>query len=257
MARREGRNKPDSWAKMLAALAAFRKKHGHCKVPANYKPCPALGRWAAAQRYKRKIGELSPERVKALDRLGFVWAPAEETWTRMIEDLKAFKSKFGHTNVPEHWAENPTLANWVQSQRYKRKKGKLSEERVRELTRLGFMWSVYRNADETSLPSGKRQDSGQDDGFSGERLYVIRHGVYVQHDGKSPLPKQIEQFQSAHRGDLPPFIPLPKGPTVFCLGDAFVKEKKVKWRGKGPLPSEVMDYVQRNGTLPKYEPSAT
>ncbi len=240
---------------MLAALVAFRKKYGHCRVPANYKPCPALGRWAAAQRYKKKIGELSPEKIKALDRQGFVWVPADETWSRMIAQLKAFKAKFGHTNVPEHWAENPTLANWVQSQRYKKKKGTLSEERVRELTRLGFKWSIYRTGDDSAMSSAKGKSFGDESDFTGERLYVIRHGVYVQHDGKSPLPKEIEQYKTTHKGDFPPFIPLPKGPTVFYLGDGFVKEKKLKWRGKGSLPPEVMDHVQRNGTLPKHEPS--
>lgn len=251
MAKKVSRKNVSSWEKMLAALVKFRTKHSHCRVPSKYKACPALGRWAATQRYKKKVGELSEEKIRALDKVGFVWELAQDAWARRYAELKKFKAKYGHCNVPEHWRENPVLANWVQSQRYMKKKGKLAKEHEQLLLQLGFQWFSAREEKKAVFPLV--ESSQKEENFEGERLYVLRHGVYVQHDGKSSLSKDIEEFRREHKGELPPFIPLPKGPAVFSLGDGFVKEKKVTWKGKGPLPPEVLEYVQRNGTLPKHE----
>jgi hypothetical protein len=67
------------------------------------------------------------------------------------------------------------------------------------------------------------------------------------------MPKELEKYEADHKGELPPYIPLPNRATNFYLGENFVREKKVKWRGKGPVPVEVLDYVKRNGTLPRYD----
>ena len=47
------------WENMFRALEAYRKEHGDCQVPANWKKNVQLGRWVAMQRYRHKIGELS------------------------------------------------------------------------------------------------------------------------------------------------------------------------------------------------------
>ena len=90
-----------------------------------------------------------------------------------------------------------------------------------------------------------------------QRLYVISNGVYVQCAGTGPKPKQLQEYMAAHGGEPPPYFPLPNGPTRFSfkqffLGEAFKKPLEVYWNGKGPLPSEVLDYIRQNGTLPPH-----
>jgi len=208
----------------------------------------------AAQRYKRKVGDLSEAAVSQLGRVGFVWVPSDETWTRMCLALAAFKKKHGNCNVPEHWPEDQSMANWVQSQRYRKKKGKLSPDRVKQLEKIGFLWAIYKCAEEKE-GAAPRKPSTTDEAQEprGERIYVIRHSLYIQYSGKGALPKELERYKADHNGELPAYIPLPDRSTTFYLGESFVREKKVKWKGKGIVPVEILDYVKRNGTLPRYD----
>ena len=48
---------------------------------------------------------------------------------------------------------------------------------------------------------------------------------------------------------------LPRSPLVFKIGNsdstpAFVR--KIKWPGKGPLPEDVLEYLNENGVLPPH-----
>jgi hypothetical protein len=58
----------------------------------------------------------------------------------MFSELLQFRSGHGDCRVPEKWRENPTLSTWVHTQRQARKKNWLSEERIRRLTEIGFIW---------------------------------------------------------------------------------------------------------------------
>ncbi|MBF0183439.1 MAG: helicase associated domain-containing protein [Magnetococcales bacterium] len=58
---------------MLAELALFRERHGHCHVPVPLPSNPALGLWVQFQRQEYKKGTLDPERIQRLQALGFVW----------------------------------------------------------------------------------------------------------------------------------------------------------------------------------------
>ncbi len=86
----------------------------------------------------------------------------------------------------------------------------------------------------------------------GPRLYVLGYERYVQHDGSPNLPPAVRLFVKTHRGELPPFIPLPKGPVVFRLGGEFRDTHGVRWDGKSPLPEPVLRYIRENGTLPRH-----
>ncbi|MBN1558225.1 MAG: helicase associated domain-containing protein [Lentisphaerae bacterium] len=238
---------------MVQALKAFKHRHGHCRVPTAYAENPRLGRWVASRRYRRKVGDLAPELIAALDALGFVWRPNEADWNRMYTALKAFKQHYGHCNVPEHLDENPQLANWVQSQRHRRRQGKLSARRILKLDALEFTWAVYRDRKRTGRAAhgdAARAPRSQDAAPPEERLYALRSGVYVQYDGNGQCPPALAAYLEQHNGRFPPYIPLPQEHTVFRLGVRHVREKHVSWPGKGPLPQDVLNYVSRSGTLP-------
>lgn len=72
---------------------------------------------------------------------------------RMIE-LEAFKAKYGHCRVPQVWRENKRLGQWVATMRNLRKANKLSEEHIRQLDAIGFVWCC-RSV--TASPKGEKR----------------------------------------------------------------------------------------------------
>lgn len=96
---------------------------------------------------------------------------------------------------------------------------------------------------------------------SPERIYRIR-GIHVQWDGKGVMPELIAGYQDAH-GELPSNYALPMGRIRFNIpGDKQVssggfdleraEDICVTWSGSGPLPPEVMIYLDENKSLPPW-----
>jgi hypothetical protein len=61
--------KRTAWDAMYSQLEDYREEHGDCLVIQRCK----LGRWVHNQRNRKKWGDLRPERIRDLDRLGFQW----------------------------------------------------------------------------------------------------------------------------------------------------------------------------------------
>ena len=128
------------WAKRLHELEAFKKKHGHCNIPVRSKTHATLGRWVHNQRQQRKQGQLNEERIRRLDELGLTWSFVADGWEKRFNELEAFTKEHGHCNPSVRSKTHARLAHWVMAQRHRRKKGILSEERIRRLDELGFIW---------------------------------------------------------------------------------------------------------------------
>ena len=129
------------WDLRFFALEAFRKRHGHCDVPARYKKNPELGTWVGNQRTLRSRGKLSDERIQRLDAIGFPWDAHDLLWERRFQELVEYERKHGHCNVPSRYRKNLKLGNWANNQRGRR--GELSDERIQRLDAIGFPWDVY------------------------------------------------------------------------------------------------------------------
>jgi hypothetical protein len=72
-----------------------------------------------------------------------------EIWSEKFEELCLFRRQQGHCHVPHHYMENLGLAQWVKRQRYQYKlkldgkRSTLSDERVRLLNQIGFIWNSH------------------------------------------------------------------------------------------------------------------
>ncbi|EJK72879.1 hypothetical protein THAOC_05547 [Thalassiosira oceanica] len=128
------------WNARYLELEVYKKRHGHCNVPAGQS---SLGGWVNSQRKAYKKGNLSKERVQKLDALGLEWSlrGTPPTWDERFDELKNYKTDHGHCNVP---VSQGSLGGWVQSQRKRtaRRTNQLSKERVQKLDDLGFEWSL-------------------------------------------------------------------------------------------------------------------
>ena len=131
------------WETRFAELLEYKKQNGDCLVPQPSDEWPTLCRWVGRMRTTKD--QLSKERVKRLDAVGFVWnakaAERAETEAARYRELAAFVKKHGHARVTR--GNDPTagpLNAWIVRQREKKKKGKMDAELEKRLDALGFVW---------------------------------------------------------------------------------------------------------------------
>jgi hypothetical protein len=143
----------DGWEVRYGELLEYRRLHGDCRVPKNYKKGlqlnSQLATWVGIQRtfFAKKM--LSANRIKLLEEIGFEWDLSESIWQRMFTALKAYKQKHGDCRVPKIYKSNPPLAKWTRAQRkaFAVQKEtshlkKLSTARIKLLEELDFDWDT-------------------------------------------------------------------------------------------------------------------
>ena len=115
-----------TWNKRFDELSQYRALFGDCLVPLHYDDIPGLGVWVRNQRTqyrnlllgRKQSTTLTPERIAALQSIGFVWdTQRNDQWKKRFDELVDFKVVFGHCSVPEKFHENPQLGAWVANQR--------------------------------------------------------------------------------------------------------------------------------------------
>jgi hypothetical protein len=144
----------EKWNDRFDELLQYRKVHGNCLVPHNWKDNRGLAQWVKRQRYQYKLkGEgkhttLTSERIGALDAVGFVWSSHNTSWEERYLDLVEFAARHGHCNVSSRFQQNPQLSVWVRCQRrqYKislrgSKSSTMTTTRYQKLKELGFVFN--------------------------------------------------------------------------------------------------------------------
>ncbi|MFY1681674.1 Helicase associated domain protein [Micromonospora sp. WMMD730] len=131
----------DWWAG-YGALKTYAREHGHLRItPRHTTNGIRLDNWVRQQRFTYKTGRLSQDRVDALNRLGFDWAPVASAWERGLAAATAFHAEHGHLNPPHrHTVDGVNLTTWLSTQRHLHQKGRLPTDRTAVLTQLGISW---------------------------------------------------------------------------------------------------------------------
>jgi len=134
----------DNWEKGYLNLIKYHKQHKNCWVPSRYAANGFnLGIWVGHQRRNYKKKQLSKERIKRLESLGFGWDNLSQWWEESFTALQEFKKKFGHCRVTESYrVKGISLGRWVGTQRYQRNRKELSEDRIKRLNSLDFPWKI-------------------------------------------------------------------------------------------------------------------
>jgi hypothetical protein len=137
-----------SWDEHYRELLEFKEKFGHINVPIVYKGSRSLNFWLISQRSEEN--KLSSYRREKLEQAGYLFNEEfqklqEEKWEEKFSELRAFKTKFGHCNVPKggiKWEKYKeyksfrSLQAWVNKQRAR--PITLTEERIKKLSSIGF-----------------------------------------------------------------------------------------------------------------------
>jgi superfamily II DNA or RNA helicase len=185
----------EAWEEGFDALSAFKEQHGHCRVPKAHQTNGSnLGIWIATQR--RKQNQLSSDRKRRLDDLGFVWDALTEQWEEGFGALSAFKEQHGHCLVPaRHKFKDFNLGGWVNKQRSKQ--DQLSPAREQRLDDLGFIWEPFTEQWEEGFGalSAFKEQHGHCRVPRGHKTNGYKLGIWVgtqrmQEDQLSPDRKQ-------------------------------------------------------------------
>lgn len=102
-----------------------------------------------AYRYDiREADSFSPIEMSSAHLAGSQYEKADSIWDIRFKELKAFKLKHGHCNVPQKYPPNKSLGIWVNKQRMEynkridgKKKSSLNDTRLEQLQSLGFRWA--------------------------------------------------------------------------------------------------------------------
>jgi len=112
--------------------------------------------WVKRQRYQYKLkldskrSTLSDERVRLLNKIGFIWNSHDAVWEERLQDLIGYKRVHGHCIVPSNFESNPQLAVWTKRQRRQYKKyqdwtsSSMTPERIAKLENIGFVWDCRK-----------------------------------------------------------------------------------------------------------------
>jgi len=149
------------WEKMFQILKRFKENHGTLKLSLplskTSSELTALYNWIAVQKadYKRlsegKANKLTAVRLKKLYDLGFQFPSSKKRipWEERMRQLREYKQSHGHLRVP---TTHPVLGSFVSQTRLsyhkyingETAKGTMNEDRLRDLTEIGFVFSVVQ-----------------------------------------------------------------------------------------------------------------
>ena len=146
----EGRLQGD-WDVMFQEYCKFYEKNGHGDVPrtGEYK---RLNYWCKTQRRTLKNGEISEDRIKMLERHGFIWDVYQYRFMNNIKALQQYRDREGDCLVPARHIEivdgkQIKLGNWCGTIRNS-KKGIghtiITPVMEEQLDQMGFVWDVIK-----------------------------------------------------------------------------------------------------------------
>jgi hypothetical protein len=136
-----------SWFEAFDYLRQYVEQKGHAKVPKNYVTEDGfkLSIWVRAQQCAYRRGELSVKAKKALEQLPgwaweFGWQKAEKQWLEVLEELRKYAEREGHTYITE---EGYYLGAWANKQRRLYKHGKLTKDKQKALEGVkNWTWDI-------------------------------------------------------------------------------------------------------------------
>lgn len=174
-----------AWNERFNKLIEYKAKFGSVDVPK--KPITDLGTWVSVQRGARNKREISEERIRLLDEIGFIWDAHDFRWEEMFKELCAYKKSHGHLNIP---TSSTGLGSWVHIQRRAKRHRKLSEEKIKRLDEIGFAWEFV--------------DSGWEDQYNELVVYGAKYGNLSVPVSLTVLRNWVsKQRASKRKGELP------------------------------------------------------
>ncbi len=132
----------EKWRRGFEAFVKFQSREGHVRVPRGHVENGLnLNVWVQGRRTDRRRGNLTAERIAALDEVGFPWSSHERTYENSIAAARAFHAREGHLLPhPDHVEAGVWLGAWLTRRRREYRNGELAADRIADLDALGIDW---------------------------------------------------------------------------------------------------------------------
>ncbi len=162
-----GNRKEIAWQHGFEVAKKYHDTYGNRMVPGKYTDPDGypLGQWIAKTRQQKLNGRLKEERIVQLDEIGMVWNIFDAKWEKAFALAAAYYEENGNLNIPRSYetatGERPGL--WLASQQWAYPKGKLTDEQVERLNRIGMYW-------------GNCNDRQWNEGYQEAKRYFDAHG---------------------------------------------------------------------------------
>ncbi len=146
--------------------------------------------WLDNQAVAYRKNRLDPERRELLEALGITSDQVWTMWRNAYDEIAAFHREEGNFQVPEEYRtiDGTLLAAWKNNQRTARNQGKLSEEKIALLDKIGFPWDPYAE--------------NWDDRYNEAVTFKERNGHLRARDGSRLHKWLLRQCRNHERGIL-------------------------------------------------------
>jgi hypothetical protein len=134
----------EQFEKGFAETLLYKERTGNPNATRFYKTNEGfrLGFWQSHQMVTYRKGNLSPDRIERLEKIGFTWERQEELFEKGFAETLIYKERTGNPNASQSYKtpKGFRLGSWQNNQRTNYKKGKLSQDRIKRLEDIGFKW---------------------------------------------------------------------------------------------------------------------
>ena len=162
-----GNQKESAWQRGFEKAKKYHDTYGNLMVAGKYVDPDGypLGKWLIKTRQQKLNGNLKEERIAQLDEIGMVWSVFDAKWEKAYALAAAYYEENGNLNISRSYvtAAGERLGQWVESQQWAYPKGKLTDEQVERLNRIGMYW-------------GNRNDRQWNEGYQEAKCYFEAHG---------------------------------------------------------------------------------
>ncbi len=140
--------KKEAFEKGIRETLRYKEQTGDANAPIEYKTYEGfkLGMWQSTRRRDYKKSILSPDKIKRLQDIGFVWKPDEGSFEEGFQETFKYKKQTGNANVPKRYKtpDGFNLGWWQGTQRANYNDGILSADRIKRLEEIGFKWALKK-----------------------------------------------------------------------------------------------------------------
>jgi superfamily II DNA or RNA helicase len=162
----------------LNELIDYKNKYSNCLVHSKYKTETGfyLGSWVSNQRNYYAQEQLNEKKILLLNELGFDWNTFESQWSDWVDSLTNYQQQYGNCNVPQSYTtkQGKTLGSWLKQIKRNYFNGKLSQERIHQLSQVGVAWSQLPKPEKIEYIS---TDQRWNDGINALRKYIKEFGT--------------------------------------------------------------------------------
>lgn len=146
------------------------------KTPEGFK----LGYWQSSIRCRYKNGALSAEKTEKFEKIGFIWNHLEAQFERGLKNTEMFKDQNGGEPNAPHSYITPNgfnLGAWQRDLRVRIRKGKVSADKVKKLSDIGFVCNPIVDQFEKGYKASLDHMNQNNGNPNARRDYVTQEGL--------------------------------------------------------------------------------